>query len=107
MVSKNQQKKGEANGMLNLPIVCTQVTLRGNMGTSETSQTVVNGLKNRQNLLKIMVCPVCPWGPHRSRKREMWVLWTFSGRPIYSLLALGGRLMHREDREWSKKIRKR
>ena len=54
-----------------------------------------------------MVCPVCPLGPHRSRKHEMWVVWTFSGRPIYSHLALGGRVMHREGREWSKKIGKK
>ena len=36
-----------------------------------------------------MVCLVCPLGLHRSRKREMRVLWTLSGRPIYSHLALG------------------
>ena len=36
-----------------------------------------------------MECPVCPPGPHRSRKREMWVLWTLLGRPNYSHLALG------------------
>ena len=35
-----------------------------------------------------MVCPVCPLGPHRSRKREMQILWTFSGWHIYPLLAL-------------------
>ena len=33
------------------------------------------------------ICQLCP---HRSRKREMWVLWTLSGGPIYSHLALGG-----------------
>ena len=33
MVSKNQQKIGEANGMINLPIVPTQVTLKGNVGS--------------------------------------------------------------------------
>ena len=37
-----------------------------------------------------MVCPVCPLDPHRSRKREMWVLWTLVWRPKYSHLALGG-----------------
>ena len=31
MVSKNQQKIGEVNGMPNLPIVPTQVALRGNV----------------------------------------------------------------------------
>ena len=36
MVSKNQQKIGEANGMLNLPIVSTQVMLRGNMGSLDS-----------------------------------------------------------------------
>ena len=33
MVSKNQQKIGEANGMPNLAIVPTQVTLKGNVGS--------------------------------------------------------------------------
>ena len=37
-----------------------------------------------------MVCTICQLCPHRSRKREMWVLWTLSGGPIYSHLALGG-----------------
>ena len=32
MFSKNQQKIGEANGMPSLPIVPTQVALRGNVG---------------------------------------------------------------------------
>ena len=32
MVSKNPQKIGEANGMPSLPIVPTQVTLRGSVG---------------------------------------------------------------------------
>ena len=36
MVSKNQQKIGEAIGMFNLPIVPTQVTLRGNLGSLDT-----------------------------------------------------------------------
>ena len=36
MVSKTQQKIGEAIGMLNLNIVSTQVTLRGNMGSLDT-----------------------------------------------------------------------
>ena len=41
MVSKNQQKIGEANGMPSLPIVNTQVTLRGNvdsLGAPRASQ---------------------------------------------------------------------
>ena len=33
MVSKNQQKIKEANGMPSLPIMPTQVTLKGNVGT--------------------------------------------------------------------------
>ena len=33
MVLKNQQKIGEANGMPSLPIVPTQVTLKGNVGS--------------------------------------------------------------------------
>ena len=33
MVSKNQQKIGEANGMSSLPIVPTQVALRENVGS--------------------------------------------------------------------------
>ena len=33
MVSKNQQKIGEANGMPSLPIVPTQVTIKGNVGS--------------------------------------------------------------------------
>ena len=33
MVSKNQQKIKEANGMPSLPIVPTQATLKGNVGS--------------------------------------------------------------------------
>ena len=36
MVSKNQQKIGEANGMPSLPIVPTQVALNGNVGSLDT-----------------------------------------------------------------------
>ena len=36
----------------------------------------------------------------------MWVLWMLLGRSIYSNLELGGSVLHREDREWSQKIRK-
>ena len=35
MVSKNQQKIGEANGMISLPIVPAQVTKTGNVGSVE------------------------------------------------------------------------
>ena len=35
MVSKNQQKIGEANGMPSLPTVPTQVALRGNVGSGD------------------------------------------------------------------------
>ena len=33
MVSNNQQEIGEANGMTSQPIVPTQVTLKGNVGS--------------------------------------------------------------------------
>ena len=36
---KNQQKIGEANGMPSLPIVPTQVTLRGNVGSLNAPRT--------------------------------------------------------------------
>ena len=36
MVPKNLQKIGVANGMLNLPIVPTQVTKTGNVGSLDT-----------------------------------------------------------------------
>ena len=36
---KNRQKIGEANGMLNLPIVPTQVTLRENVGSLDDPRT--------------------------------------------------------------------
>ena len=39
MVSKNQQKIKEANGMPSLPIVPTQVTLRENVGSLDTPRT--------------------------------------------------------------------
>ena len=39
MVSKNQQKIGEANGMPSLPIVPTQVTLKGNLGSLDAPKT--------------------------------------------------------------------
>ena len=39
MVSKNQQKIGEANGMPRLPIVPTQVTLKGNVGSLDAPRT--------------------------------------------------------------------
>ena len=63
--------------------------------------------KISQKLGKPMVCPFCPLGPQKSWKREVWVLWTFSGRPIYSHLGLGGRVMYWEGREWSQKISKK
>ena len=53
MVSKNQQKIKEANGMPSLPTWPTQVTLRENVGSLDAL-----------------------------------------GRPIYSHLALGGRVFH-------------
>ena len=39
MVSKNQQKIGEANGMPSLPIVPTQVTLKGKVGSLDATRT--------------------------------------------------------------------
>ena len=39
MVSKNQQKIKEANGMPNLPIVPTQFTLKGNVGSVDAPRT--------------------------------------------------------------------
>ena len=39
MVWKNRQKIGEANGMPSLPIVPTQVTLKGNVGSLDASRT--------------------------------------------------------------------
>ena len=106
-----------------LPTGPTQVMKTGNVGSVDVFRAahlftftprgqgkVVRGSwmvsKNQQKLGKPMVCPFSPLGPHRSRKRKMWVLWTFSGRPIYSHLALGGRVMHWEGREWSQKISK-
>ena len=41
MVSKNQQKIGEANGMNSLPIVPTQVTLKGNVGSLDAPRTAL------------------------------------------------------------------
>ena len=35
-LKESAKKKGEAIGMLNLPIVPTQVTLRGNLGSLDT-----------------------------------------------------------------------
>ena len=39
MVSKNQQKIREANGMPSLPIVPTQVMLKGNVGSLDAPRT--------------------------------------------------------------------
>ena len=39
MISKNQQKIGEANAMPSLPIVPTQVTLKGNVGSLDAPRT--------------------------------------------------------------------
>ena len=50
--------------------------------------------KHLQKIGEANGMPSLPTGPHMSRKREMWVLWTFSGQPIYTHLALGGRVMH-------------
>ena len=39
MLSKNQQKIGESNGMPSLPIEPTQVTLKGNVGSLAAPRT--------------------------------------------------------------------
>ena len=84
--------------MPSLPIVQTQVTLRGNVGSLDAPT-------DSGPTIHSMACPVCPLGPHRSLKQEMWILWTYSGRPIYSHLALGAGYCT-EGREWSKKSQK-
>ena len=43
MVSKNQQKVREANGMPSLPIVPTQVTLRESVGSLDYSHLAPEG----------------------------------------------------------------
>ena len=55
MVSKNQQKIGEANGMPSLPIVPTQVTLKGNVGSLDaprTAQLFTFGHRGQGNSLR-------------------------------------------------------
>ena len=50
MVSKNQQKAGEANGMASLPNGPTQVTKTGNVGfldTNMASQIFTFGLRGQ------------------------------------------------------------
>ena len=55
MVSKNQQKIGEANVMPRLPIVPTQVALRGNVGSLDApraSQLFTFGPRGQGNALR-------------------------------------------------------
>ena len=55
MVSKNQQIIGEANGMSSLPIVPTQVALRGNVGSLDApraSQLFTFGPRGQGNALR-------------------------------------------------------
>ena len=55
MVSKNQQKIGEANGMPSLPIVPTQVTLKRNVGSLDaprTAQLFTFGHRGQGNSLR-------------------------------------------------------
>ena len=55
MVSKNQQKIGEANGMPSLPIVPTQVTKTGNVGSVDVFRAAhlfTFGLRGYGNELK-------------------------------------------------------
>ena len=80
MVSKNQQKIGEANGMPSLSIVPTQVTLKGNVGSLDAPRTAqlftfgprgqgisLRGssmvLKNRQKIGKANGMPSLPTWP--------------------------------------------
>ena len=42
MVSKNQQKIGEANGMPSLPIMPTNVALRGNVGSVDVFRASIH-----------------------------------------------------------------
>ena len=85
MVSKNQQKIGEANGMPSLPIVPTQVTLKGNVGSLDAPRTAqlftfgprgqgisLRGssmvLKNRQKIGKANGMPSLPTWPTQVTK---------------------------------------
>ena len=55
MVSKNQQKIGEANGMPSLPIVITQVTITGNVSSVDlfmTAHLSTFGPKGQGNALR-------------------------------------------------------
>ena len=49
--------------------------------------------KQKQKIGEVNGMPNLPTGPHRSQKREIWVLWTFLGWAIYPHLALGGRVL--------------
>ena len=49
MVSNNQQKIREANGMLNLPIVPTKIIIRGNVGSLDAPSSS-------------QLCIFGPWG---------------------------------------------
>ena len=79
---KKQQKIEEANGMHNLPIVPTQVTLRGNVGSLAApiaAQLFTFGHRGQGNALrgsrmvskisqkeqKPILCPICQLCPHR------------------------------------------
>ena len=50
MVSKNQQKIGEANGVPNLPIVPTQITKTGNVGSLDLFKAAHLAHPNYSNL---------------------------------------------------------
>ena len=51
--------------------------------------------------------PSLPIVPTQLTLNENCVVWVLLGRPNYSHLALGGRVLHWEGREWYKKIRKK
>ena len=85
MVSKNQQKIGEANVMPILPTGPTQVTKTGNVGSVDVYRAAHlftfgpsgqgNALRGSRMVSKYqqkkkgkpMLCHVCPLCPHRSR----------------------------------------
>ena len=105
--SQKSAKIGEANGMPSLPTGPTQVTKTGNLCSVDFSRRPIFShlalgfrvlhWESREWSKKIRKngkangMPSPPTGPHRSQKRKIWVL--FSGRPIYSQLALGSRVM--------------
>ena len=60
--------------------------------------------KNPQEIVKANGMPSLPTWQTQVTLRVNVVLWAFLGRPNYSHLALGGRVLHWKGREWSHKI---